>query len=111
MIPSCYSADAKILQIDVTILFGVRILATIPAFVGCNRWVIKNSCSGILAFRNLNMPEKHYHHHQLHHRRDHNYYSFLYVPYCTHLYGLVTNILAILELVDAEEYSRNLPSP
>ena len=32
MIPSYYSADAKILQIDVTIMFGIRILATFPAY-------------------------------------------------------------------------------
>jgi hypothetical protein len=71
MIPSCYSAYAKILQIYVKIMFGIRILATFPAYVCCNKWVIKHSISCILASRNLNMPEKHYHHHQQHHRDHH----------------------------------------
>jgi hypothetical protein len=93
-------------------MFVIRNLATFPVCVCCNKWVIKNSFSCILAFRNLNMTVKRYHHcHLQHHHRDHHYHSFLCVMYCTHLYGLVTNILAIWELVDAKEYSRNLLSP
>jgi len=49
-----YSADAKILQTDVTIMFGFRTLATVPAYVCCNKRVIQNSSSYSLAFRNLN---------------------------------------------------------
>jgi len=40
MIPSCYSADAKIVQIDAKIIFGIRTLATIPAYVCYNKWTI-----------------------------------------------------------------------